>query len=76
MSRNQIVTEKSELFDAICYIKGCSNIAVTSARLGVNEKLDIVIPVCEFCLPKISKESSKKQIQMKTQSDVKGDNDF
>ena len=65
MSRNQIVTEKSELFDAICYIKGCNNIAVTRARLGINEKLDIVIPVCEFCLPKISKEitsSARKSI--------------
>ncbi len=60
VDRYEIIVEESKVFDGVCFIKDCNNVAVILARSGINEDFDLAIPVCETCLPKISSWFDKK----------------
>jgi hypothetical protein len=50
VDKHQYVTDESNLIDSMCYMKGCNKVATTQARLKMNEKLEVVVYVCNSCM--------------------------
>jgi hypothetical protein len=71
VDKYQYITEESKPFHSTCYMRGCNNVATTSARLTISKKLDVLIYVCDSCLPRISKNFTSEMQQIEdTQSGI------
>jgi hypothetical protein len=60
VDKQQYDTDESKVFRSVCYMKGCSKVATTSARLIINKKLELVVYVCNSCLPSVSGDVASK----------------
>lgn len=50
---------------SVCFVVGCSNMAISAARLKLSEKVDAIIYVCRNCLLEIADDTkaTKKKVQ-------------